>query len=93
MEAKTSPGMERMRRARRRQAWVAAAGALPLLTGILLWAWLLAGVLSPLGAVVRTMDDPRSASTPSAARPAGPEALACAPCDSPAAVVAGARHR
>jgi hypothetical protein len=65
-------------RTRWRQARVAAAGALPLLTGVLLWAWLLAGVVSPLGAMVRSFDDARRTTPLPAARPTVPDALACA---------------
>ncbi len=69
---------ELLARAGARPRWRGVAGVLPLLTAALLWAWVIAGVLGPLGGAMAALEG-----SPAPRQPARAAMIACAPQDGP----------
>ncbi len=76
---RTSPGVERARAwAPRRNVLDPVGGLLPILVALALWAWLLAGVLAPLGDALSRIE--RGGAAPAPVKcPMPPDGLASAP--------------
>ncbi len=91
-----SPEKVLLARAGARHRWRDAAGAVPLVASALLWAWVLAGVLGPLGGTMSAIEAPGRAVVPR--QPTRAAMVACAPPDEPSgagalADAARLRHR
>ena len=76
---RTHAVLETGRTARRRwNAWEDAGGLLPVVAALALWAWVLAGVMAPLGHALARLDAGREPAAPVLACPLPPDALASA---------------
>ncbi len=75
---RTPPGVERGRWGLRRSALDPVGALLPILAALALWAWVLAGVLAPLGGALARLDGGGPAPVP-AGCPAPAAELAAAP--------------